>query len=82
MLPHFKLKHNFFKNSFFLSTVIEWNELDLIICNSESLTSFRGKTFKFIRHSENSAFLGNSPKRIQLLYVKIFLLLCSVFIIQ
>ena len=33
MIPHFKLKHNFFKNSFFLSTVIEWNELDLIICN-------------------------------------------------
>ena len=66
-LPHFKVKHNYFKNSFFPSTVIEWNKLDLNIRNSESLTSFKSKVLKFIRPSENSIFLCNNPKGIQLL---------------
>ena len=66
-LPHFKVKHNYFKNSFFLSTVIEWNKLDLNIRNTESLTSFRSKVLKFIRPSENSIFFCNNPKGIQLL---------------
>ena len=66
-LPHLKVKHNYFKNSFFPSTVIEWNKLDLDIRNSESLISFKNKVLKFIRHSENSIFLCNNPKRIQLL---------------
>ena len=30
-IPLFKLKHNFFQNSFFLSAVIKWNKLDLNI---------------------------------------------------
>ena len=66
-LPHFKVKHNYFKNSFFPSTVIEWSKLNLNIRNSESLTSFKSKVLKFIRPSENSIFLCNNPKRIQLL---------------
>ena len=66
-LPHFKVKLNYFKNSFFPSTVIEWNKLDLNIRNSESLTSFKSKVLKFIRPSENSIFLCNNPKGIQLL---------------
>ena len=47
--------------------MIEWNKLDLNIRNSESLTSFKSKVLKFIRPSENSVFLCNNPKRIQLL---------------
>ena len=35
--PHFKVKHNCFKNPLFPSTVIEWKKLDLNIRNSESL---------------------------------------------
>ena len=66
-LPHFKVKHNYFKHSFFPSTVIEWNKLDLNIRNSESLTSFKTKVLKFIHHSENRIFLFNNPKGIQLL---------------
>ena len=66
-LPHFKVKHNYFKNSFFPSTVIEWNKLDLNICNSESLISFKSKVLKFTRPPENSIFLCNNPKGIQLL---------------
>ena len=37
------------------------------IRNSESLTSFKSKVLKFIRPSENSIFLCNYPKGIQLL---------------
>ena len=66
-LPHFKVKHNYFKNSFIPSTVIEWNKLDLDIRNSVSLISFKSKVLKFIRPSENSIFLCNNPKGIQLL---------------
>ena len=66
-LPHFKVKHNYFKNSFFPSTVIEWNKLDLDIRNSVNLISFKSKVLKFIRPSENSIFLCNNPKGIQLL---------------
>ena len=66
-LPHFKVKHNYFKNSFFPSTVIEWNKLDLNIHNSKSLTSFKSKVLKFISPSENSIFLCNNPKGIRLL---------------
>ena len=40
-LPHFKVKHDYSKNYFFLSPVIEWNKLYLNIRNSEGLTSFR-----------------------------------------
>ena len=36
-IPMFKTNHNFFKNSFFPSVIIEWNKLDLEIRNSESL---------------------------------------------
>ena len=66
-LPHFKVKHNYFKNSFFPPTVIEWNKLGLNIPNSESLVSFKSKVLEFIRPSENSIFLCNSAKGIQLL---------------
>ena len=44
-LPYFKVKHKHFKNSFFPSTMIEWNKLDFIIRHSESLTSFKGSKF-------------------------------------
>ena len=62
-----KAKRNFFKNSFFPSTVIEWNKLDLNICNSGSLTSFKSNVLKFIPFSKNSIFLCNNPKGIRVL---------------
>ena len=31
------VKHDFFKNTFFLSTIIKWNKLDWKIKNSESI---------------------------------------------
>ena len=39
-VPLFNAKYDYFKNSFFPSTVIEWNKLDSNIRNSESLTLF------------------------------------------
>ena len=47
--------------------MIEWNKLGLNIRNSESLTSFKSKVFKFTRPSENSIFRRSNPKGIQLL---------------
>ena len=38
-VPSFKVRHDFFKNSFFPSTVIEWNKIDKTIQNQEVLTS-------------------------------------------
>ena len=36
-VPLFNAKYDYFKNSFFPSTVIEWNKLDSNIRNSESI---------------------------------------------
>ena len=61
------MNFNYFKNSCFPSIVIEWNHRDLNIHNSETLTSFKSKDLKFLRPSENSVFLYDKPKGIQLL---------------
>ena len=45
-IPQFKVKYNFFRNSFFPSAVIEWNKLDLNICNSDSFDYFQEKPLK------------------------------------
>ena len=66
-IPQFKVKHNFFKNSFFPSVVIEWNKLDLNILNSENLFIFNKKLLKFIRPSRNNVFKCHNPKGIKLL---------------
>ena len=66
-IPQFKVKHNFFKNSFFPSVVIEWNKLDLNMRNSENLFIFKKKLLEFIRPSGNSVFKCHSPKGIKLL---------------
>ena len=66
-IPQFKVKHNFFKNSFFPSVLIEWNKLDLNISNSENLFISKKKLLKFIRPSGNSVIKCHNPKGIKLL---------------
>ena len=44
-IPFFKFCHNFFKNSFFPSTIIEWNNLAPDLRNSGSYSAFLKKTF-------------------------------------
>ena len=45
-IPLFKVKHNFFQNSFFPSAVIEWNKLDLNTRNSESFEYLQKDIFE------------------------------------
>ena len=44
----FNTKHNFFKKSFFPSTVIEWNKLDPNLRSAASLNFFKKNLLKFI----------------------------------
>ena len=60
-------KHNFFRNSFFPSTVIEWNNLDLKIRNSETFSAFKKSILKFIRPSLNSISNSHSHNGIKLI---------------
>ena len=55
-IPLIKTKHNFFKNSFFPSAIIEWNNLDPNLRNSKSISVFKEKILNFIRPFQNSFF--------------------------
>ena len=61
------MKHQFFKNSYFASTIIEWNKLDSNIGNSETLKIFKSKILKFIRPIANSIFGCHNPIGVKLL---------------
>ena len=47
-IPLIKGKHNFFKNSFFPSAIIEWNNLDPNLRNSKSISVLKEKTLNLI----------------------------------
>ena len=64
-IPCFKIRHNFFKNSFFPSTIIEWNNLDPTLRNSKSFVDFKNSILKFIRPSPSNAFNCNNYKGIR-----------------
>ena len=66
-IPLFNVKHEYFRNSFFPSTVIEWNKLDNNIRNSESVSAFKKQILKFIRPSPNSTFNVHNLHGIKLL---------------
>ena len=55
-LPCFHFKHSFVKNSFFLSVIIEWNNLDISIHNSKSLSTFKKSILQLIRPSLSSTY--------------------------
>ena len=54
-IPCFEIRHNFFKNSFFPSTIIEWNNLDPTLRNL-SFIDFKNSILKFIRLSPSNVF--------------------------
>ena len=62
-----KKKHDFFKNTFFSSAIIQWNELDWNTKNSESIETFKKNIPWCIKKSPNSAFNRHSLKKIKLL---------------
>ena len=55
-IPCFHFKRNFFKNSFFPSVIIEWNNLDISIHNSKSLSTFKKSILQLIRPSLSSTY--------------------------
>ena len=61
------IKHNFFKNTFFPSTIIEWNKLDPATRNSTSFNSFKESILRFIRLAPSSIFQCQNPKGIKYL---------------
>ena len=61
-VPYFNIRHNFFKNSFFPSTVTEWNKLDSRLRKVTSFTDFKKIILSFIRPKANSVFNCNSSK--------------------
>ena len=63
----FRTRHNFFKNSFFQSTVIEWNKLDPNLRSITSLSVSKKNLLKFIRPSPNSVFNCHNCKGIKYL---------------
>ena len=66
-IPLFNVKHDYFKNYFFLSAIIEWNNLDSSIRNSESLAIFKKRILAFIRPSANSTFHCHCPDGLKLI---------------
>ena len=56
-----------FKNSFFPSTISEWNKLDVSIRNYDSFDKFKGALLKFIRPCYNSVFSIRDAKGLKLL---------------
>ena len=66
-IPPIKVRHDYFKNSFFPSAISEWNKLDLNIRNSASLNTFKKKLLNFIRSCANSIFDIYNPLGIKLL---------------
>ena len=65
-IPSLSFKHNFFKNIFFPSSILEWNKLDSSLRNWTSYNVFKNGILKFIRPSPNKIFQCHNPKGIKL----------------
>ena len=61
-IPFLNANHNFFKNSFFPSTILEWNKLGPGLRKAESLSLFKTNILKFIQPSPNSVYNCHNPK--------------------
>ena len=59
--------NNYFKNYFFPSNIIEWNNLDSNIRNSESFAPFKKRILVFIRPSANNTFPCHNLKGLKLI---------------
>ena len=66
-IPFFNVKHDYFKNSFFPSSIIEWNNLDSNLKNYDSLALFKKRILAFIRPSANSTFHCHNPEGLKLI---------------
>ena len=55
-IPAINVKHDLFKNTFFPSTIIEWNKLDWKIKNSESIQTFKTRLRLGLSHLREHKF--------------------------
>ena len=60
--PAFNYRTDFFKYSFFPSTLNDWFDLDLNIKNSESISIFKSRSFSFIRPVQTKIYNIFDPK--------------------
>ena len=60
-IPLLSSRTEFFKNSFFPNTIKEWNNLNITIRNSLTLSSFKNNILKIIRPSLNPVYYINNP---------------------
>ena len=60
-IPYFKTKHNFFINSFFPSTIIKWNKLDVSMRKHHSFNVFRKEILNFRQPSSNLFYNCHNP---------------------
>ena len=66
-IPLLKIKHNYFRNSLFPSSIVEWNKLSREVRNSENIRIFKKRLLEFIRPSPNSIFDIYNPYGIKVL---------------
>ena len=66
-IPWFNVKHTFFKNSFFASTVVEWNNPGKSITSSESFALLKKSILRFIRPSPDRTLNCHNPVRKKLI---------------
>ena len=66
-IPLVNTKQNFLKNSFFPSTIIEWNKLDPHLRKTENFSFFKSNILKFLRPSPNSVYNRHKPRGICLI---------------
>ena len=64
-IPCFNTEHSFFKNSFFPSTIVEWNKLDVSLRKCDSLNVFKKEILKFMRPYSNSLYNCRNPIRVK-----------------
>ena len=55
-IPPIKVRHHYSENSFFLSSLLEWNKPEFNISNSTSLNTFKKKLLSFIWPYANNIF--------------------------
>ena len=61
------VKHDFFNNTFFPSTIMEWNKFASEIKNSESIVTFKKRILSYVRPPANITFNCHKPRGIKLL---------------
>ena len=68
-IPLFNAKFEYFRNSFFRSSVIEWNKLNDKFWNSGLDSAFKKQILKFTRPSPNNTFNVHNTHGIKLLTI-------------